>query len=156
MTGNPEAVDVTVPERALAGVQVELQRVDSKANTLLTLAGAGLALTSSATPYAHLAPRLLFGAGIAVLVAAIVVILAVIRPRLPGLSGFDAHARDDLHTVTADLLGADPARWLAREVWVLSGIARRKYIRLRTGCLLLTGAAVLIAAATVTNSALSG
>jgi len=138
-----------VPDRefftdALTEVRAELVRVDTKASTLLTLAGTALTVGLAVLARAGLpGPALATGCVTVALIGAAVALLAgAVRPALGGNHGFVLYAV----TAPGDLVtdGADmdtPAALSERLVW-LSRAVLAKYRRVRTAVdLLLAGLA---------------
>jgi hypothetical protein len=124
----------------LAAVRGELSRVDAKCGTLAGLAGAALAFLVTQTGHGPLAVRILLGTAGAVMAAAtMVLLLAVLRPRL-GSTGFRRYAvmsgneLADLFTRgrSTPAAGAVLATSLEIEdLQVLSQIVNRKFLGLR-------------------------
>jgi hypothetical protein len=142
------AVDPLADE--LAGVRAELPRVDSKCSMLLGVTMAGLAFLSTQVRHGPLVVRLFTGAaGLTLAAATIVLLLAVIRPRLQN-TGFRIYAGMSPADVRAlfDAGQADAVqRRQAHHLVVLSTITNRKYVGLRYAVDLSAVAALLTAAA---------
>jgi hypothetical protein len=126
--------------------RAELARADAKASMLTALGGASLAvlaagplLTSDSA--AHWFTR----AGALLLVLALVVLLTVVRPRIPG----SPFAR-----ITADPEGWKPESTRDRLI-NLAGVAATKFVRIRLAVDLLIAAALLIGAGLVWMGATS-
>lgn len=144
-TENPVTVRLN---EELTAVRTELTRLDGKSSTLAGLAGAALAFvvarTASHGPIIAKVPLVL--AGTALAAAAVVLLASVLRPRF-GPTGFNRYAamseyqiRDLLEKRTGD---QDTER--ARDLHILSVLARRKNRRLRLAVDLIIAAVVLIA-----------
>ena len=117
-------------------VRGELRRADTKASMLLALAGAGVAVAASSKLLTadDTITQALAGGGTAFLVAAVIALLLVVRPRL----------------ATAPFM-QDPSAWRPesprQRVLNLSAVARLKFTRVRVAVdLLLAGTALLGAA----------
>ncbi|MFJ9558390.1 hypothetical protein ACIRPH_31670 [Nocardiopsis sp. NPDC101807] len=131
----PEDPKVPISEY-IAEMRSELARVDTKAGLLAGLSGASLAL---------LAPQLdgddpavwVIRAGAAALVAALVVMLLGVRPRISRTAPFAA-------------LLADPTGWTPEgereRALALAAVTASKFRRIRLAVDLLIGAAVLVGA----------
>lgn len=132
---------------ALAVLSAEIGRTDGKASLLLAFDGAVLAgLASVATQPLPTSARTVGGLAVTALAVAAAVLLLVVRPRLGGgdRASFPYWARLDAPGVRACMTGDTRA---ARVV-VLSGIALRKFTRLRHAVdLSLTALALLAVAA---------
>lgn len=124
----------------------ELTRVDSKASTLMAIAGAAATLGATALARADL-PAVAMAVGVATVFLAGVAtaLLAVaVRPCLAGGHGLMHYAATTPHQLVAE--AADPARTTAEQearylVW-LARLALRKYRRIRLAVdLLLTALA---------------
>ncbi|GGM23150.1 Pycsar system effector family protein [Dactylosporangium sucinum] len=150
----------TVPTRlteAVAAVGAELKRVDSKASTLLTLAGAALTVVLAMISRTSL-PAVAGVAGwvcVALIGLGIALLASAVRPSFNGDHGFIRYAdADDADDVLARLTSdpADPAaaqREHAQQLHWLSRAVRTKYRRVRLAVDLLVagvGAAALTVA----------
>lgn len=139
-------------DAATATVLAEISRTDAKSGVLLTAFSLPLAALVAAVPGHPLpsAAAVLIGAGTVGLVAAMLVVLLVVRPRLTGAApgSFLYWSLCSEEEVVKDLLSpGDQAAHVIR----LSQIAKRKYKGLRiagdiTGASLLALAAALLAA----------
>lgn len=141
------AVDL---DRAHAEVKAEIARVDTKAGLLLALEGAaaaGLWTAATARPLPALATALACVSG-ALIVAAVIVLLLAVRPRLGGRHGFPLWA-----TLTpAELSGHLAEQDLAEDIAGLARLATDKFERLQHAVDLTLAAiapAVLAVAATL-------
>ncbi|MCP9205517.1 Pycsar system effector family protein [Streptomyces sp. NEAU-Y11] len=135
MTATPDQLAAAHTE-----VVAEIARADSKAGTLLAALGLPMAVLVVAVPGRHLDPvtSALTGLGAAGLIAAMLVTLDVIRPRIGGpvRGGFLHWATCDPGDVAASLTADHaPARLVK-----LSKIARRKYARLKIAIDITSGA----------------
>jgi hypothetical protein len=131
-------------DTALETLRSELARVDGKASLLLALTGAGLAaLVATATSIHPPVGVLVLGTvGAAVLLAATVLLLLAVRPRL-GSAGWPTW-----HALEAEALHREVGhgQHLA-EVQVLATSARAKYIQVRIAIDLVLAAFVPLSAA---------
>jgi hypothetical protein len=146
----PKDIDARL-DAATATVLAEISRTDAKSGVLLTAFSLPLAALVAAVPGKPLPglSAVLVGAGTVGLVAAMLVVLLVVRPRLGG-----ARSGSFLYwsLCTADELLADlqaPAD-RADHVVHLSRIAKRKYKGLRLAGDLTAAALVALAAALLT------
>lgn len=145
----PPQVDL---DRELGDVNGQLGRADAKASTLLSLAGAGLALLVSLAGLHHggVIGQIALDVAGGATAAAVALLLSVIRPRL-GPHGFPAHATipasgdllDHLHVTATPTERAAELRFLSR-------LAVTKYRRIRYATDLLTVAGLLLAVAVAT------
>jgi Pycsar effector protein len=130
----------------LAAVRAELPRVDAKCGTMTGLTMAGLAFLATQVTHGPIVVRVLMGAaGVTLAAATLVLLLAVIRPRL-GNTGFRLYARMSPEKVRE--LFADQAAAVGRQeqdLIVLATITDRKYRHLRLA-VDLTAVAVAITA----------
>ncbi|MEV6617558.1 Pycsar system effector family protein [Streptomyces sp. NPDC051051] len=133
---------------AHAEVKAEIARTDTKTGLLLAFVGAVLA---AAVPLARDLPLnpaacLAGGAGVAVLVAAAVLLLRSTRPNLRGRHGFPLWATLTAAEITATVSSND----LAADIAGLSRLAVAKFTCLRRAVdLTLAGAALLVLAALI-------
>lgn len=158
MTTTPSPTSPDLDTRlaaAVAEVRGEISRCDTKAGLLLSAYSLPLAALLAAVPDATLSPAaaILIGFGSIGLIAAMLVVLAVIRPRIRSVApgAYLAWATADADQVLADM--QEPrATDRATHVVHLSGIARRKFAALQVAIdltrlsLLVLAAALLIAA----------
>ncbi|MFI9187648.1 Pycsar system effector family protein [Streptomyces goshikiensis] len=139
---------------AHAEVKAEIVRTDSKTGLLLAFVGAVMAgawTTAKDLPLT-LPAYVTGGAGLALLLAAAVLLLRSVRPRLGGDGGFPLWA-----TLTPQQIAATTeTRDLAADVVTFSRIAVAKYTLLRRAVdlVLAAGALLLIAALIVLGGAL--
>ncbi|MFF3443674.1 Pycsar system effector family protein [Streptosporangium sp. NPDC002721] len=130
----------------LATVRSELARADSKATTLLGLAGTAVsvalaAATLGAARLPTLAQAAIWGA-VTLLAAAVAVLLLTVRPYLPRPGaevGWIAYAYSSPEALAATP-AADRERDQLTELIQLSQVARTKYARIRFAGDLLLGA----------------
>lgn len=132
----PKPADEPNPDHlaeAVTEVRAELVRADSKASMLLALSGAGVAVAASSDLLASDSPAVwAIRAGLAVLVAAVVVLLLVVRPKLAGAP-----------FMTIGTPGWRPETPQER-MRNLSAVARAKFTRIRIAVdLLITGVVLL-------------
>ncbi|MER5873397.1 Pycsar system effector family protein [Streptomyces sp. NPDC002044] len=147
----PKDIDARL-DAATATVLAEISRTDAKSGVLLTAFSLPLAALVAAVPGKALPglSAVLVGTGAVGLVAAMLVVLIVVRPRLAG------HARGSFlywSLCTTDELLADleaPADRAAHVVQ-LAQIARRKYAGLRLAGDITSGSLVTLAAALLTS-----
>ncbi|MDH6710797.1 hypothetical protein P3T27_007548 [Kitasatospora sp. MAA19] len=136
-------------ERAHATVANELARAEAKAQALTAALGLPLAVLVALAPSRHLPPvaTALVALGAAGLVAAMVMVLLVVRPRLDGqVRGSWLHWAN----CTADDLAADlTTEQLSSQVVILSQLARSKYKGLRRAIDTTIVALLVLAAAVV-------
>lgn len=130
-------------------VKSEIARTDTKASLLLAFNGVALAGTWSvgAQPWVPLVARLVGGIAVVMLLASVVVLLLVVRPRISPTAhrvGFPRWAELTAQELTAEM--ADPCT--AAHVVALSGIAVVKMRRLQRAIdlTLATGGPLLVAA----------
>jgi Family of unknown function (DUF5706) len=135
----------------LAAVRGELTRLDGKCSTLAGLAGAAVAFVLTRTAHGPLTSRLLLAtAGIALATAAVVLLGTVLRPRFgPTFCRFAAMTSTEICSLLGGRAGADDID-RARDLEVLSGIARTKNRRLRLAVDLIVTALALITAGMLT------
>ncbi|MEU0646015.1 Pycsar system effector family protein [Streptomyces umbrinus] len=135
-------------DAACAAVGSEIARTDGKSSLLLAFTGAVLAgLTSLADQQLPAVARAFGAAGVLALMAASVLLLLVVRPRLGGgdRASFPYWARLDEDGIRACMDGDTRAA----RIQVLSVIALRKFTHLRHAVdLILTALALLLVAAT--------
>ncbi|ROQ31940.1 hypothetical protein EDD98_0907 [Streptomyces sp. PanSC19] len=137
---------------AHAEVKAELARTDTKASLLLAFTGATLAgvWTIASSTHLHPAALVVGGAGAAVLLGVVALLLRAVRPNLGGGGGFPKWATltpEELRTAFAE-------DWRAEDIANLSRIAVRKFARLRhaidltyvAGGLLLAAVVIAVAA----------
>lgn len=151
MTTDPDGIDTRL-EAANNTVLAEISRTDAKSGVLLTSFSLPLAALVAAVPGHALPPAAaaLVGVGTVGLVAAMLVVLLVVRPRLSGAArgSFLYWSLCTPEDLVEDL--RDPGDRAAHVIH-LSRIARRKYWGLRlagdiTGASLVTLAAALLTA----------
>lgn len=154
---NPGRDRDTVLAYAAEETRQELARADHKATSLLTVSGVGVSAAAAVLPQVPLptAALALAGAGLAALLAAVVVALIALRPR-----GRPGHARTRLawpHFATQppdrirdQLTRLSPADYHAGRLTELSLIAARKYRAVQRATALLLAALALLALAAVT------
>ncbi len=133
-------------DSACASVVAEIARTDSKASLLLAFSGAVLAgLASAADTQLPLATKIFGTLAVLTLGAAAVLLLLVVRPRLGGSdqASFPYWAQLDDDEIRASMTGDTRAA----RIRVLSGIALRKYTRLRYAVDTILVALVLLTAA---------
>lgn len=150
----------------LSAVRGELSRVDSKCATLAGLAGVAAAFTTTHADHGPLVVRAVAAVSGLAFTAAVLVLLAVLRPRL-GTRGFclyatltpaqistlfgagalDGRVRTPGGEVSIQQLPAD-------DLHTLSQIARRKYKHLRLAVDLMAAGVGLLTAAMVTGVAI--
>jgi hypothetical protein len=139
-------------EKALADMRGELARVDSKAATLLTVAGVALSVGLAVLGRSHLAvvAAATGWLAVALLGAGVVLLALAIRPNLGGDHGLGRYAK----AANGDQLLADLARErrtyhrpladLAEQLCWTARAARAKYLRVRHAVtLLLAGLAAI-------------
>ncbi|MGC5012483.1 Pycsar system effector family protein [Streptosporangium sp. DT93] len=133
----------------LAGVRAELARADSKATTLLGLAGTAVsvALAAAALGATRLpaVTQVTIWAAVALLAAAVAVLLLTVRPALPRPGagvGWIAYAYSSPAELAATPAAIHERDQLA-ELIRLSLLARTKYVRIRLAGDLLLGALVV-------------
>ncbi|MET9957101.1 Pycsar system effector family protein [Streptomyces sp. NPDC006339] len=134
---------------ALAAVLAEITRTDGKAGALLTALGLPLAVLVAVLPGGALSgpAAVLAALGAVGLLAAMLTVLAVIRPRITkALPGSYLHWAGCTPEELASDLAADPVHHAAQVIH-LSQIAVRKYKALRLAADLARAALVLLAAA---------
>jgi xanthine/uracil permease len=132
----------------LAAVRTELTRLDGKCSTLAGLSGAALVFVAArvAGHGPMLAKVPLVVSGVALAAAAVVLLATVLRPRF-GPTGFNRYAvmtATQIRTLLESSAG-DEDTDRARDLNILSGIARTKNRRLRMAVDLIITAVVLIA-----------
>jgi hypothetical protein len=124
----PTATDPQLRDQ-LAALTGQIARCDSKASLLLALTGTSLAGTLSVAASTRPGPAVLAvgGVGAALLLAATLLLLAVVRPNLggPGWPRWPEMNDQQLRETLTGGQGLDEARTLA-------ALARRKYERVRT------------------------
>ncbi|MEV8311883.1 Pycsar system effector family protein [Streptomyces flavidovirens] len=133
-------------DSACASVTGEIARTDSKASLLLAFTGAVLAgLASAADTQLPLVTKAFGTLAVLTLGAAAVLLLLVVRPRLGGTdrASFPYWAQLDEDEIRASMTGDTRAA----RIRVLSGIALRKYTRLRYAVDTILTALVLLTAA---------
>jgi len=139
----------------LAAVRAELPRVDAKCGTMTSLSMAGLAFVATQVTHGPMVVRVLMGAaGVVLAAATLVLLVAVIRPRL-GTTGFRMYGRMSPEKVRE--LFADPAAAVdhqERDLIVLATTTDRKYRHLRIA-VDLTAVAVAFTAAAMLAGVLS-
>ena len=132
----------------LAAVRAELPRVDAKCSTLAGLTMAGLAFLSTQVSHGPMVVRVLMGAaGVVLAAATLVLLVAVIRPRM-GTTGFRLYAGmspERVRELFAEQVGA--AGRQEHDLVVLSSITDRKYRNLRIAVDLTAVAVVFTAVA---------
>ncbi|MFJ4879933.1 Pycsar system effector family protein [Streptomyces sp. NPDC088745] len=142
-------------QQARTEVIAEIGRTDSKAAALLAAFGLPLAVLVAVVPGKEIttAATVLIGLGAAGLVAAMLVVLLAVRPRIGGTTrGSYLHWA----TCTPEQLRADVAADNnAEQIVKLSRIAAAKYRRLRLAIDITAGALVLLALALAAALALS-
>ncbi|WP_415961980.1 Pycsar system effector family protein [Streptomyces sp. 021-4] len=142
-------------KQARTDVVAEISRTDSKASALLAAFGIPLAVLVAAVPGQDLPlpAAILVGLGAVGLVAAMLVVLLVVRPRLGGNTrGSYLHWA----TCTPQQVRADLATDLtAQRIIALSQIAVAKYRALRTAIDITAGALVLLVLALAAALALN-
>lgn len=137
----------------LAAVRAELPRVDAKCSTLTGLTMAGIAFLATQVTHGPVPVRILMGAaGLTLAAATVVLLTAVIRPRLAS-TGFRAYATATPAELRM-LLVAECRATQERDLIVLSQITNRKYrgLKLATD---LTVVAVALAAVAIVAGVLS-
>ena len=144
----PAVSEDTNLDAACTAVTAEVARTDGKASLLLAFDGAVLAgLATGADTKLPAVTKTVGAVAVLALVAAAALLLFVVRPQLGGAdrASFPYWADMDDDTIRASMCGdARPAR-----IRVLSGIAVRKYTRLRRAVdLTLAALALLLVAAT--------
>ncbi|MFD8545791.1 Pycsar system effector family protein [Streptomyces sp. NPDC059649] len=137
---------------AHAEVKAEIARTDTKTSLLLAFDGASLAGVWTVATGIHLPPAALVvgGAGAALLITAVAVLLRAVRPNLGGArpAGFPLWATLTPGEILADLEGAESRQ--AQHIAVLSRIAVDKFRRLRWAVdLTRAGGVVLVLAALI-------
>jgi len=142
---------------AHAEVKAEIARTDTKASLLLAFNGVGLAGVWSvgAQPWVPAAARIVGGLAVGLLLAAVALLLLVVRPRLsPTASkvGFPRWAELEAEELTRELAEDRTAEHVA----ALSRIAVAKMCRIQLAVTLtlLTGAPLLVAALITLRGAL--
>ncbi|MGI5119299.1 hypothetical protein ACQEU5_07110 [Marinactinospora thermotolerans] len=131
-----KAAPVADVRAAAEDVRIELGRVDAQSAMLLALAGAAAALVATGPlPEAAGAARVLVGTGAAALIAAVIVLLLAVRPRLKTAPFMRCAAEPEWRPET-------PRERMA----ALSAVARSKFLRVRLAVDLLVVAVVLISA----------
>jgi hypothetical protein len=121
----------------LAAVRGELTRLDAKCGTLVSLALAATAFLSTQVGHGPVVVRVLFGlAGLPLAAATLVLLLAVLRPRL-GSTGFCQYATQDTQQIRDHFHAPKTATGQASEtaqitdLRILSRIAYGKYTQFR-------------------------
>ncbi|MEN3308973.1 MAG: hypothetical protein V7603_5175 [Micromonosporaceae bacterium] len=139
---------------AIVDVRAELNRMDTKANTLLGWSGTAAALGLAALSQVHLpvAAAVLGWLAVAQIAAAVGLLAAAIQPKLSGDHGFVRYARVEPADI-ADVLAAIPEGDPDALVW-LSRRVRDGYRHVRAAVFLLlaalpTAAAAALAAALI-------
>lgn len=137
-------------EGELAAVRGELARIDAKCATLTGLAGAALAFLVTQAGRGPLPVTVLLAAAGVALMAAAVLLLRILRPRL-GPVGFCQYASMTSDDVRRVLLqeAVDARRHWAGQLIVLSRIAKTKNRRIQRAVDLLVVGLALIAAALI-------
>lgn len=138
----------------LSAVRGELARLDGKCSTLAGLAGAALAfvVTRATAHTPGLAKVCLAGAGGALAASTVVLLAAILRPRL-GRTGFNRYAERTPEEICKLLNDSDDDTDRARDLEILSHIARSKNRRLRMAVDLIVVAVVLLLASGVASIA---
>ncbi|MET9162096.1 Pycsar system effector family protein [Streptomyces parvulus] len=136
---------------AIQILHAELARSDNKASLLLALAGAALAgvLSTAGSARIPTVSQVLGGFAAGLLLAAVLVLLSAVRPRLAG-SGWPTWGSislDELHQRIAAGHRADEAQYLARA-------AHAKFRRVQIGIDLIRCGLVVLAVAAVLAAAL--
>lgn len=136
----------------ITAVRGELTRVDAKCATLTGLSGAALAflVTQINSPHTALTVRvLLSAAGVVLAGATLVLLLAVLRPRL-GSTGFRHFSKLTDQDIIEHFGNGKTAEKAQRDdLRILSGIANRKFLGLRIAVDLIAFAVILIAFALI-------
>ncbi|MFI8425086.1 Pycsar system effector family protein [Streptomyces sp. NPDC085479] len=132
---------------AHAEVKAELARTDTKASLLLAFTGAALAAVWTVASNAPLSPAALVvgGAGSAVLLAVVALLLRAVRPNLGGGGGFPKWATLSAEEVRTAF--AEDGR--AQDIVNLSRIAVMKFARIQRAIDLTYAAGGLLLAAAV-------
>ncbi|MFD5415233.1 Pycsar system effector family protein [Streptomyces nojiriensis] len=147
----PKDIDARL-DAASATVLAEISRTDAKAAALLTAFSLPLAALVAAVPGKALSglSAVLVGTGTVGLVAAMLVVLIAVRPRLAGHArgSFLYWSRCTTEQLLADL---DAPTDRAAHVVHLARIARRKYRGLRLAGDITSGSLVTLAAALLTS-----
>ncbi|GAA0454298.1 Pycsar system effector family protein [Streptomyces olivaceiscleroticus] len=133
-------------------VLTEISRTDSKASVLLTAFSLPLAALVAAVPGRDLpAPAaVLIGAGTVGLVAAMLVVLVVVRPRITGHAPGSYLRWAECATEDEILQDLTTAESRASQVMRLSRIARKKYKGLRVAGDITAAALIVLALALLT------
>ena len=141
----------------LAAVRGELPRVDGKCGTLAGLTMAGVAFLATQVGHGPVPVRVLMGAaGVVLAAATLVLLLAVIRPRM-GSTGFRLYAQKTPATVGEAVADHAAAGGLhERELVAVSVIVNRKYLALRAATDLTAVAVALTALAILVAAIVSG
>lgn len=132
----------------LGAVRSELGRIDAKCSMLAGLSGAIAAFTvTQVTGQSAVVARVFFAAaGLALTAAAMILLLAVIRPRL-GPAGFCRYTEMTTNEVKGLFCaGSVDADWIeATDLQHLSKLAKRKYVRLRLAVDFIAAGVALVA-----------
>lgn len=134
----------------LGKARAELLRVDTKANTLLALAGVllggGLAALAGAD-HLSVAVTVTAWTGAVLLGGAVILLGAAVRPDLRGSHGFVRWAHRDAPDLLTDLDGRDPLHTGAQELHAFSRLLLRKYTLIRRSVTLIVAGLVVAAVA---------
>ncbi|ANW18108.1 Pycsar system effector family protein [Streptomyces clavuligerus] len=136
---------------ALTGVQAEIAKADGKVAGVMAFVGAVLLAVVAAAKDLRGLPTGAYvsgGAGVVLLVAAVVMLLVAVCPRLGGARpvGFPAWARMTVDEIRADLETDRTAEHIA----VQSGVALAKYQAISRGMVLvLAGLGLLVVAVAI-------
>ncbi|APU20137.1 Pycsar system effector family protein [Actinoalloteichus sp. GBA129-24] len=151
MTIDHDALQARI-ETEIEGAQAQIARGDTKATALLTLFGGGLAgvIALSTRSGLSTAAAVLLGVALLPMAAALIVLLAAVRPRLGYTGGIarwaviDADGRRDL---LSDLTATATPAAAARKLAALSALATRMYrLARRAVDLLIAGLALVLLA----------
>lgn len=134
----------------LGKARAELLRVDTKANTLLALAGVllggGLAALAGAD-HLSVAVTVTAWTGAVLLGGAVILLGAAVRPDLRGSHGFVRWAHRDAPDLLTDLDGRDPLHTGAQELHAFSRLLLHKYTLIRRSVTLIVAGLVVAAVA---------
>ncbi|GAB3695474.1 Pycsar system effector family protein [Saccharopolyspora tripterygii] len=144
--GNTRGVEVEVLRAELARADAAIARTDTKASTLLATFGPIVTVGAAVLPRIPIPPagRVALWCALVLLMLAVLVLLAVVRPHLRG-SGFRSRrTTDEEMTAFVVRITADPQRWYRQQLLTISRLGAMKFRGLRLATFLI-GAGVITA-----------